>query len=350
MVWSWGLARVADVLGDVTVAWKFQGVEQGWVRFAPAFGRTNYVLENGDLLWIVSPSAQTIAFGDATAPMGDLPPVATGPCDFVEGATVVAASTAQVVTPYGTGTAFYIGNDEWVTAAHVVVRGGQIRLRTETRDVTARVIGRDDVADLALLRASGTGLTPLVFADYDALRLAEALGAAGYPDIATGSPSVTDGLLSKFVTYDGIAYVQTSAEISPGNSGGPLFTACGTVAGVNVLKSVGPAIEGIGFAVTVPTIRERRPRLRAGQGDTSPADPVLTPLEITAVCNSYLDETGEAQAPDTSDDCRAAEEAGLRTGWGWGQVFGCGGSRAGPTSSTASTVGMPLPATTARAQ
>ena len=184
--------------------------------------------------------------------------------------------------------------------------------------MAAAVIGRDDAADLALLRASGAGLAPLAFADYDALRLGETLGAAGYPDVVSGSPSVTDGLLSKFVTYDGIAYIQTSAEISPGNSGGPLFTACGAVAGVNVLKRVGPAIEGISFAVTLPTIRDRLPRLRAGQGSTSPTEPELTPLEVVAVCNSYFDEAGEPQAPESFEDCLAAGASGFRTGSGWG--------------------------------
>ena len=127
VVWSWGLARVADALGDVAVAWKFQGVEQGWVSYVPAFGRTNYVLEDGDVLWIVSPTAQTIAFSTTTPPMANAPFAAMGSCDFVDGATAVAASTAQVVTTYSTGTAFYIGNDEWVTAAHVVARSGRIR-------------------------------------------------------------------------------------------------------------------------------------------------------------------------------------------------------------------------------
>ena len=166
------------------------------------------------------------------------------------------------MTSDGAGTAFYIGDDEWVTAAHVVDGGGSIRLRTDTFDRAATVIGLDDDADLALLRASGEGLTALSFGDHDALRVGQTLGLAGYPVTVSGSASVTNGLLSKVVEADGITYLQTNAAANPGNSGGPLFTDCGAVVGVVVLKAVHEAIEGIAWAVALPTIQETLPRLR----------------------------------------------------------------------------------------
>ncbi len=285
--------------------------------YRPGTGNTDFPIKPGSWLWIVSPGAQIITIAAPPPPPGpDAAPAAS--CAFVDGAARVAAATAQVLTPYGLGTAFYIGDEEWVTAAHVVADGGRIRLRTETREATATVIGRDDAADLALLRASGAVLTALAFADYAALRLGETLGAAGYPNLVTGSPSVSDGLLSKFVTYDGIAYIQTNAEISPGNSGGPLFTSCGHVAGVNVAKVVGPAIEGISFAVTIPTIEDRLPRLRAGEGRGSAPLSTRTaaPLEISAVCSEQRSADGEWQDSEF-DECRAAGAAGVRTGRDW---------------------------------
>ncbi len=291
--------------------------------YRPSTGSTDFPIKPGSWLWIVSPEAQTITIAAPPPPPGPSPggaPEATAEsCAFVDGAAHVAASTAQVLTPYGTGTAFYIGTDEWLTAAHVVADGGRIRLRTETRELAATVIGRDDAADLALLRTSGAGFMPLEFADYDALRLGETLGAAGYPILVTGSASVSDGLLSKFVTYDGIAYIQTNAEISPGNSGGPLFTTCGTIVGVNVWKVAHVHTEGISFAVTIPTIETRLPRLRAGvgRGSTRPVPNELKSLEISAFCSPQRDEAGEWQDFETAADCQMAGASSLQVGWGW---------------------------------
>ncbi|MDE2752266.1 MAG: serine protease, partial [Gemmatimonadota bacterium] len=234
-------------------------------------------------------------------------------CDFVDGVARVTAATAQVVMREGTGTAFYVGNDEWVTAAHVVEAGGSIRLRTDTWERAATLMGRDVAADLAVLRASGTGLTALTFGDDASLRLGETLGVAGYPMGLEGSPSVASGLLSRFVSADGIAYIQTSAEISPGNSGGPLFTACGDVVGVVVLKAVDEAVEGLAWAVTLPTLDDRLPRLRGDRNVTPRGEAALT---ITAICNRQWD--GERwQRPSNSAACRAAAEGGLHTGEGW---------------------------------
>ena len=249
----------------------------------------------------------------AEPPLTTASPVEPGDCDFVDGAALVAAATAQVVTSGGTGTAFYIGDDEWVTAAHVVNGGGAVRLRTDSMDLTVTVVGRDHDADLALLRASDEGLTALSFGDHDALRVGQTLGMAGYPPTVSGSPSVTRGLLSKVVQEGRVTYLQTDAATNPGNSGGPLFTDCGAVVGVVVSKHADAAIEGIAWAVALPTIMERLPRLRGGQGVAPPGEAALT---ITAICNRQWD--GERwQYPSNSAACRAAAEGGLHTGDGW---------------------------------
>ena len=246
--------------------------------------------------WLSS-SALTVVVAEPV-----LTPVSPESCVLVDNLDAVMSATVQVQTTTGAGTAFYIGDDEWVTAAHVVDGGGSIRLRTDTLDRAATVIGRDDDADLVLLSASGEGLTALSFGDHDALRVGQTLGMAGYPVTVSGSPSVTDGLLSKILVADGITYLQTNAAANPGNSGGPLFTDCGAVVGVVVAKAVAEEIEGIAWAVALPTIEEVLPRLREADPPPAPEpdDPVLT---ITAFCND-----GDWAS---SAECRAAAGNGL---------------------------------------
>ena len=297
--WQGGDATSAvfENVPDLKIVWKWQ--DETWLPYvphpkAPSRTKTDYSLANGDTLYVISD-------GPVEITLVDTGPDEAADCEFVDGTELVLAATAQVITEGGAGTAFYIGDDEWVTAAHVVEGGGSIRLQTDTLDLPATVIARDDDADLALLSASGEGLTALSFGDHDALRVGQTLGMAGYPVTVSGSPSVTDGLLSKVLEADGITYLQTNAAANPGNSGGPLFTDCGAVAGVVVAKAVDEAVEGIAWAVALPTVEEVLPRLREGEGGADPQEEAV--LTITAFCND-----GDWAS---SADCRAAAANGL---------------------------------------
>ncbi len=79
--------------------------------------------------------------------------------------------------------------------------------------------------------------------------------AIGSPVYAIGSPlglrgSVTSGILSSRRQ----GYLQTNAEIYPGNSGGPLVTEDGRVIGVNTMKKITEKFEGLGFAIPIETV------------------------------------------------------------------------------------------------
>lgn len=71
---------------------------------------------------------------------------------------------------------------------------------------------------------------------------------------AIGSPinlrdSVSKGIVSGFSK----GYIQTDAQIYPGNSGGPLITDKGQVVGINTLKKLTRNFEGLGFAIPIDT-------------------------------------------------------------------------------------------------
>ncbi len=188
-------------------------------------------------------------------------------CSFSESAPTVAASVFQVITDFGLGTAFYIGNDEFVTAAHVVggVGTGQFRLRNAAMDLTAGIVGADFVTDIAVLSAPGAGITPLKFGSEQGLDLGHPLGVLGYPVYETPSASLVTGVLSRTEEDETLGtLLQTDAAINPGNSGGPVIDECGDVLGMAVSKLVGSGVEGISYAIAADTLSERLPGVRRG--------------------------------------------------------------------------------------
>ena len=108
-------------------------------------------------------------------------------------------------------------------------------------------IGRD--IDLALLKIDGF-LTPF-------LECASVQDIVqGDPVFAIGSPvnlqnSVTSGVFSGFEQ----GFLQTNAQIYPGNSGGPLVTQEGQVIGINTFKQITYKFEGLGFAIPITAVR-----------------------------------------------------------------------------------------------
>jgi serine protease Do len=89
----------------------------------------------------------------------------------------------------------------------------------------AQVVGIDRETDVAVLKTEQQGLTPLRFADSEALRQGQVVMAFGSPFGLENS--VTLGIVSSAARQirpdHPMIYVQTDASINPGNSGGPLW-------------------------------------------------------------------------------------------------------------------------------
>lgn len=105
-----------------------------------------------------------------------------------------------------------------------------------------------DSLDLALLKLNGFTTPYLVPAQKNEQSLGQTVFAIGSP--LNLSNSVTSGVLSN---YRG-EYVQTNAEIYPGNSGGPLINESGEVLGVNTMKLITEKFEGLGFAIQIDEV------------------------------------------------------------------------------------------------
>lgn len=165
-----------------------------------------------------------------------------------------APSVFTVGTDAGTGSGFIASADgnssELVTNYHVIAktyaRGGRsVRITRGKLTYTGRITRVSQVEDLALVTL------PRKLA---VLPIATKRSAVGAPVLVLGSPlgldgTVTSGIVSAYRTERGSRYLQFSAPISPGNSGGPVLNERGEVVGVSVSKYVGDGAEGLSFAI-----------------------------------------------------------------------------------------------------
>ncbi|OGR34528.1 MAG: peptidase [Desulfovibrionales bacterium GWA2_65_9] len=150
------------------------------------------------------------------------------------------------------GSGFIISTDGYiVTNNHVVAEADEIKVKLLSRDkpYDAKVIGRDQETDLALLKIeAGNGLPVLEFGNSDVTRVGEWVLAIGNP-FGLGH-TVTAGIISGKGRHIGAgpfdSFLQTDASINPGNSGGPLIDMEGRVVGINT--AIVPNGQGIGFA------------------------------------------------------------------------------------------------------
>ena len=150
-----------------------------------------------------------------------------------------------------------------VTNAHVVENADWIQVRlSDNRRFNARIIGRDNRVDLALIKIDNVqDLPTLRFADSNRARVGEFVLALGHPfgleqTVSFGIVSRKGSPLS--VAAAGFDFIQTDAAINPGNSGGPLVNMAGEVVGVN---SMAARNGSIGFAIPSNLIKVLVPQL-----------------------------------------------------------------------------------------
>jgi S1-C subfamily serine protease len=117
----------------------------------------------------------------------------------------------------------------------------------------AKIIGIDEVSDLAVIKVDAKNLSTLPWGDSSQLRVAEWVLAVGNPFQLSGT--VTLGIVSTVsrsgTQVGGFAdYIQTDAAINPGNSGGALINARGELVGINtMIYTETGGYQGIGFAI-----------------------------------------------------------------------------------------------------
>jgi serine protease Do len=167
------------------------------------------------------------------------------------------------------GSGFVIDSTGYiVTNNHVVANATEIEITfADGKKHKARIIGRDEPTDVALIKIDGNNKFPAVtFADDSRVRVGDWVLAVGNPFGLGGT--VTAGIVSARgrddvggTTYTD--YLQIDAAINRGNSGGPTFDMSGRVIGMNTaIYSPSGTSAGIGFAIPSNTVRRIVDELR----------------------------------------------------------------------------------------
>ncbi|GGG38216.1 serine protease [Dokdonia pacifica] len=165
----------------------------------------------------------------------------------------------------GAGSGVIISGDGFIiTNNHVIAGASEIEVAlNDNRKYTARLIGADEKADIALIKidAEGDELPYIPFGDSDAAKIGEWVLAVGNPFNLTST--VTAGIISakardldeRDSNYQ--SFIQTDAAINPGNSGGALVNTYGELIGINtaITSQTGSYV---GYAFAVPSNNARK--------------------------------------------------------------------------------------------
>ncbi|MFZ9867903.1 MAG: S1C family serine protease [Ilumatobacteraceae bacterium] len=203
-------------------------------------GRSTKVLLASAVLLSVSVSACGGGSGGDGGAIGDVADAKKGVIQIIAQGSFVSAESGQLQTKVGAGSGFIIDSSGIaVTNQHVVEGAGSLDVFVggSTKGINAKILGVSECNDLAVIDLEGDGYD--YFEWYDgSLDPGLEVFAAGFP---LGDPeyTLTDGIVAK-AQADGdsvwasLSYaVEHSANIQPGNSGGPLLTKDGKIAAVN---------------------------------------------------------------------------------------------------------------------
>ena len=166
-------------------------------------------------------------------------------------------------TKIGGGSGFIISDDGFVlTSQHVVAdaEADYTVILEPTKKYQAKVVSRDPINDVAILKIDGKNFPFLELGDSAVIELGEQVIAVGNPlgeFHDTISAGIVSGLSRLITAFSGLSQegsrlkglIQTNAAINPGNSGGPLVNMDAKVIGINTAMVMGA--QNLGFAIPI---------------------------------------------------------------------------------------------------
>ena len=226
----------------------------------------------------------------------------------------------------GTGSGFFLDSNGYIlTNNHVVeaaaTRGTITVELSNGRKYGAKLIGRDNSYDLAVLKIDVTSAPTLQLGNSDLAQVGDSVIAIGSPLGLSGT--VTSGIISSknraVTTGNGsgessfINALQTDAAINPGNSGGPLVDSTGAVIGVNsAIATLGSSSQtgsiGLGFAIPINQAKKTAEQLIKTGFATYPIMGISVDTRFTGT-GAQISTDGAGVTP-----AGPADKAGLKAG------------------------------------
>ena len=231
------------------------------------------------------------------------------------------ANPYQSPTPAGSGSGIVIDRQGHILTNNHLVQGAKsvlVGLATG-RLKAGRVVARDCLLDLALVKITAKDLVPAKIGRSSNLQIGESVVAIGNPFALKGGATVTVGVVSALdrailapngeTLYD---LIQTDAAINPGNSGGPLVDLSGRVVGINV--AVAPSAQAISYAISFdaayPNIQSMLVR-----GDVLRPDLGMIPVTVTpSIVASFRLDVERGVLAAQIDPSKQAALSGLKHG------------------------------------
>jgi hypothetical protein len=219
-----------------------------------------------------------------------------------------------VITELGLGSGVVVAADgKIVTNAHVVEGADKVGVvfkpkvegtkLSEADVVMAKVVHRDEVADLALLQVPALPANgkPLALGSLSSIPVGADVHAIGHP--IGEAWTYTRGIVSQvrrgydWISQDGAEHkatvVQTQTPINPGNSGGPLLNDAIEVVGINSFGNEG---EGLNFAISADDVRSFLART-ADRMTQRPRAPSAARAAAAKQCEMKILETERSEDP-----------------------------------------------------
>jgi serine protease Do/serine protease DegQ len=221
----------------------------------------------------------------------------------------------------GSGVIVDAKNGYIITNHHVVENASEITITLlDNRTFSAKVIGSDEGADVAVLQVKQPNLVAMPLGDSSKLEVGDYVVAIGNPFGL--QHTVTAGIVSALGRSDinpeagGYEdFIQTDASINPGNSGGALVNLRGELVGINsaILSRTGGNI-GIGFAIPVNMVRTVMDQLiKYGQVKRGVLGVQLYSVNSDIAKEFGLSQTSGALVAGVVQGS-AADRAGIKTG------------------------------------
>ena len=197
--------------------------------------------------------------------------------DFTKGATKPAATAEKQASPPASksaksksGTGFVVSANGHVVTNHHVIDGCSDLKGNLTGEaaMALRVVSSDATNDLALLQAASTATFKEFARIRDrSIRSGDSVVAIGFPyrGLLSSDFTVTTGIVSSLSGMrNDSRFLQISAPVQPGNSGGPLFDTTGQIVGVvtgkldnlRIAVATGNIPENINFAIKTGALRD----------------------------------------------------------------------------------------------